>query len=130
LNLNNNPLHALEAHRPSGWTRITTEQAGEHARINFEDNGPGIPEANLSKVFDPFFTTKDVGTGTGLGLSLCYGIIKEHGGTISVRSKPGEGASFRIELPLGTAASAPAVQAALVLPESPENGREGEGKKV
>jgi len=130
LNIINNARQALETYRPGGCVRITSERRGDRACINFEDNGPGIPEANLSKVFDPFFTTKDVGTGTGLGLSLCYGIIKEHGGAISVRSKPGEGASFRIELPFGTAASAPAAQAALVLPESPENAREGEGKKV
>ena len=100
LNIINNARQAIEAHRPAGWVRITSERQGDRARVIFEDSGPGIPEQNLLKVFDPFFTTKDVGKGTGLGLSLCYGIIREHGGTITVRSKPGEGATFVIELPL------------------------------
>jgi len=68
--------------------------------IMFRDTGPGIPEGLEQRIFDPFFTTKEVGTGTGLGLSITYGIIKEHDGSISVESRPGQGASFRIELPL------------------------------
>jgi PAS domain S-box-containing protein len=68
--------------------------------IEFEDNGPGIPEDLVKKIFDPFFTTKEVGKGTGLGLSMAYGIIKEHGGTISVESKPGSGAKFTVTLPI------------------------------
>jgi CheY-like chemotaxis protein len=72
-------------------------------RLLFQDSGPGISEQNLKKIFDPFFTTKPVGKGTGLGLSLSYGIIQEHGGTISVRSKEGEGATFVIELPISHA---------------------------
>jgi len=137
LNLINNARQAIEAHRPNGWVRITTEQAGEYARVTFEDNGPGIPEANLSKVFDPFFTTKEVGKGTGLGLSLCYGIIEEHGGTISVRSKPGAGATFIIELPLATQVLEPeearqpsSPSAAPPVLASATATREGVGKKV
>jgi C4-dicarboxylate-specific signal transduction histidine kinase len=68
--------------------------------VVFRDTGPGIPEGLEQRIFDPFFTTKEVGTGTGLGLSITYGIIKEHDGSITVESRPGEGASFRIELPL------------------------------
>jgi len=102
INIINNARQAIEAHRPNGCVRLTTEHDEGHARVAIEDNGPGIPEANLSKVFDPFFTTKDVGKGTGLGLSLCYGIIKEHGGHITVRSKVGTGSTFIIELPLGS----------------------------
>ena len=64
------------------------------------DTGPGIPEGLDQRIFDPFFTTKEVGTGTGLGLSITYGIIKDHRGSITVESRLGEGASFRIELPL------------------------------
>jgi two-component system, NtrC family, sensor kinase len=100
VNLINNARQAIEAHRPSGMIRITTERCGRGARICFQDDGPGIAKENLTKVFNPFFTTKDVGKGTGLGLSLSYGIIKEHGGSINVDSNPGQGATFTIELPL------------------------------
>ncbi len=135
LNIINNARQAIEGHRPKGSVRITTETRDGRIRIVFEDNGPGIPEANLSKVFDPFFTTKEVGKGTGLGLSLCYGIIKEHGGTITVSSKPGQGAVFVVELPLAAKPEQPqpnvqpaAEQPAASLPLL--NCREGVGKKV
>jgi signal transduction histidine kinase len=131
LNIVNNARQAIEAHQPSGCVRITTEHCGQNARIVLQDNGPGIPEANLSKVFDPFFTTKDVGKGTGLGLSLCYGIIKEHGGTVTVRSKPNQGATFIIELPLAAApAPVEVIEKIEPLPPEPANRREGAGKKV
>jgi two-component system NtrC family sensor kinase len=100
LNIINNGRQAIEAHQPQGWIKITTEASGSNVRIIIQDSGPGIPEENLRRIFDPFFTTKEVGTGTGLGLSLCYGIIKEHGGTITPVSRPGEGATFIIELPI------------------------------
>jgi two-component system NtrC family sensor kinase len=70
--------------------------------IEVEDMGIGIPTENLSKVFEPFFTTKEVGKGTGLGLAVCYGIITEHGGRLSVRSNVGKGSTFSILLPIGT----------------------------
>ena len=89
----------LEAHN-KGKLAITTERAGDFVRIKFTDDGPGIPKKNLGHIFNPFFTTKEVGEGTGLGLSICHGIITEHGGTIRVESKPGEGATFIIELPV------------------------------
>ena len=65
-----------------------------------EDTGAGIPDNHFSQIFDPFFTTKPVGTGTGMGLSVVYGIIQKHQGTISVESQVGEGARFIIRLPL------------------------------
>jgi signal transduction histidine kinase len=67
--------------------------------IEVEDTGAGIPPENMSKIFEPFFTTKEVGKGTGLGLAVCYGIISEHGGRLSVRSNVGKGTTFGIFLP-------------------------------
>ncbi len=83
-----------------GKLTVKTEQAGDMIRISFRDNGPGIAKENLEKVFDPFFTTKDVGEGTGLGLSLSHGIIAEHSGKLYVKSQPGKGATFFVELPI------------------------------
>ena len=102
LNILTNAEQAmLEAHG-KGHLTIRTRSNPENARIVVEvsDDGPGIPENHLSRIFDPFFTTKEVGKGTGLGLSLSYGMIKEHGGNIYARSKPTEGATFVIELPV------------------------------
>jgi len=67
--------------------------------IDIEDSGSGIPPENMSKIFEPFFTTKEVGKGTGLGLAVCYGIISEHSGRLSVRSNIGKGTTFSIFLP-------------------------------
>ena len=68
-------------------------------RISVRDHGKGIAEEHLSRIFEPFFTTKMVGEGTGLGLSLTYNIIQEHGGSITVNSSPGNGCRFDIILP-------------------------------
>jgi two-component system NtrC family sensor kinase len=100
LNIINNARQAMEGQKTKGRLRVTTESREDKVRIIFQDNGPGIPEENLKKIFNPFFTTKEVGKGTGLGLSLCYGIVSEHGGTITPQSKPGEGATFVIEIPV------------------------------
>ncbi len=71
------------------------------ARIEIEDNGPGMDEETRKRAFEPFFTTKAVGVGTGLGLSVSYFIITEnHEGTLAVESAPGDGAKFIIKLPL------------------------------
>jgi len=89
----------LEAHG-KGKLVIKTKKVGDMIKISFADDGPGISEENMNKIFDPFFTTKDPGKGTGLGLSICYGIVKAHAGQIYARSKPGEGATFVVELPI------------------------------
>jgi signal transduction histidine kinase len=68
--------------------------------IEIADTGPGIPPEVLPRIFEPFFTTKDEGEGTGLGLSLVYGIVQNHGGRIKATSAPGQGAAFAIELPI------------------------------
>ncbi len=81
---------------------IKTQQVKGFVRILFTDTGPGIPAEHLSKLFDPFFTTRGEEGGTGLGLSVCHGIVAEHGGKIYAQSKPGKGAVFFVELPLAT----------------------------
>ena len=68
--------------------------------LEIKDTGRGIPHNNLSRIFDPFFTTKEVGKSTGLGLSIVYGIIEEHGGKISVKKTGAKGTTFIIEIPL------------------------------
>jgi signal transduction histidine kinase len=99
FNIITNAQQAIENHNRQGSIRIVTETHLPWVRIVIEDSGPGIEPENLSRIFDPFFTTKDVGKGTGLGLSLCYGFIKDHGGSIRAVSPPGKGATFIIELP-------------------------------
>ena len=127
LNLINNARQAIEAHQAGGRITIITEGNGSFIRIHIQDNGPGISPENIKRIFDPFFTTKEVGKGTSLGLSLCYGLIKEHGGDITVTSEPGHGATFTIALPAteGTRAadSTPPTDNAI-------NPKEGIGKKI
>jgi signal transduction histidine kinase len=79
---------------------VRTVCSNGYVEIEVTDTGTGIPRENLPRIFDPFFTTKSTGRGTGLGLSVSYGIIKEHAGKIDVRSTPGKGTSFRLEFPV------------------------------
>jgi signal transduction histidine kinase len=82
---------------------LTTRYDGTNERVLLEvaDTGPGVPPGIQARIFEPFFTTKSEGQGTGLGLALTRGIVDSHGGSIGVSSRPGEGACFRIELPVG-----------------------------
>ena len=101
LNILLNAAQAMQGTRQAGEITVTTGlEHPDRIAISIRDNGPGIPPQYLSKVFEPFFTTKEVGEGTGLGLSLSYGIVKQHGGKIRVESEPGQGACFIIELPI------------------------------
>jgi signal transduction histidine kinase len=68
--------------------------------VEFRDTGSGISSENIERIFEPFFTTKPVGKGTGLGLAVSHGLVKDHGGCIRIISKPGEGTSFYIDFPL------------------------------
>ncbi len=92
--------NAIDA-MPKGGT-LTFRAFEQHNRvvIEIEDNGIGISPEDLSKIFEPFFTTKEVGKGTGLGLAVCYGIVTEHNGRLSVRSNLGKGTTFSIFLPI------------------------------
>ena len=94
--------NAIEATDRQGKIRIKTRQEKENVMIMIEDNGKGIPEENLEKIFDPGFTTKGLGVGPGLGLSICYRIVSEHGGSIEAESEVGKGSVFTILIPLRT----------------------------
>ena len=104
MNLLVNAQQAMDKEgRISVETRsITPSDTNEHqaVEISVRDNGCGIPQANLQRIFDPFFTSIEVGEGTGLGLSVSYGIVKAHGGKISVESTVGEGTVFHVQLPV------------------------------
>jgi CheY-like chemotaxis protein len=100
FNIITNAEHAmLEAHS-QGHLIVRSGVAGGYIRLSFADDGPGLPTENLRRVFDPFFTTKKVGEGTGLGLTIAYGIIEDHGGRIRAESRPGKGATFIVDLPI------------------------------
>jgi two-component system NtrC family sensor kinase len=101
MNLLSNAAEALAATQ-GGVLRLETSysEADRKIKVRFKDSGAGIPKANFSKLFEPFFTTKKKGKGVGLGLSVAYGIIKEHGGSVYVNSKEGKGTTFEISLPL------------------------------
>lgn len=117
VNLITNAQHALRE-RPAGHRRLVVG-IGMHdertACIEIADTGPGIPAEIVSRVFEPFFTTKPAGEGTGLGLSLCRGIVESHGGTMRLHTEVGQGTSFRIELPITRAQ----VETPTVAPEAP-----------
>jgi signal transduction histidine kinase len=115
LNLITNAIHAMPQ---GGSLRVSTEcvvrrkggldlaPPAEYAVLVIADSGPGIPDANREKIFEPFFTTKDQGQGTGLGLAVSHGIVKDHDGWIEVDSPAEGGAVFRVFLPCATAPGA------------------------
>jgi two-component system NtrC family sensor kinase len=98
LNLLVNAAQAIGPER--GLIVVRSGTAGDKVWVEIEDNGSGIAPEHQARVFDPFFTTKPVGRGTGLGLSLAYGIVHKHHGRIDVRSEPGRGTCFRVTLPV------------------------------
>ena len=103
MNLLVNAYQAIEEKLgDSGMGRIElrSQREGDGVAISIRDTGTGIPARDQARIFDPFFTTKDVGAGTGLGLATSYNIVRRHGGRIDVTSEPGEGATFKVWLPL------------------------------
>ena len=96
-------LNAAAAMPKGGEIRIASLQADGTVHLSFSDIGSGIDPENLKKIFQPFFTTKPIGEGTGLGLSVVHGIMKSHGGTVSVRSTPGHGTTFTLSFPIPAA---------------------------
>jgi len=117
VNLITNAHHAMRG-RPGPRLTLTTRLSREEQSIRLEvaDTGIGIAPEIQGRIFEPFFTTKPPGHGTGLGLGLCRAIIVAHGGTIEVESRPGEGAIFRVELPLTVPSSGPEVRELESLP--------------
>ena len=97
LNLLINAAQAIENH---GTITVRTRCEGDEILVSIADTGCGIDPAILHRIFDPFFTTKPIGVGPGLGLSVSYGIVKEHGGTIDVETEAGRGAIFTVRLPI------------------------------
>ncbi len=93
-------MNARDAMPQGGMLQVSTLTYNGSVAVEVTDTGAGIPPENLQRIFDPFFTTKATGRGTGLGLSVSYGIIKEHAGKVDVRSTPGKGTSFRLEFPV------------------------------
>lgn len=98
-------INARNAMGSEGRLRVFTEsvasqEGGQEVKVSFEDTGCGINPENLSRIFEPFFTTQKVGDGTGLGLSVSYGIVREHGGDIEVESEVGAGSMFSVLLPV------------------------------
>ncbi|HPF71549.1 MAG TPA: ATP-binding protein, partial [Candidatus Krumholzibacteria bacterium] len=93
--------NAVDATGPGGSITVRTRRDGGRARIVVQDDGVGLTSAQLERVFLPFFTTKAPGAGTGLGLSVSYGIVEGLGGHLSVSSEAGRGAVFTIDLPIG-----------------------------
>ena len=126
LNLIINAEQAMLSSNGRGILVVRTwhDPAQEAVVLEINDDGPGIPDDLQPKIFDPFFTTKEVGQGTGLGLTVAYAIIQEHGGRIRLESRLGRGASFFVELPVGGGSHFPEVTSARAgqTPEEPSRG--------
>jgi two-component system NtrC family sensor kinase len=118
LNLVINAEQAMLSAHGRGILVVRTwhDAPNESVVLEINDDGPGVPEELQSKIFDPFFTTKEVGKGTGLGLTVAYAIIQEHGGRIRLESRPPAGASFFVEMPV-TGSEAPSLPLARSTPE-------------
>jgi hypothetical protein len=95
-------LNARDAMPSGGWLTLRSYADGDTVVAEVADTGHGIRREDIRRIYDPFFTTKGIGRGTGLGLSVSYGIVQEHGGAIFVDSTPGQGTTFQVALPAMT----------------------------
>jgi signal transduction histidine kinase len=96
LNIINNAVQAMPG---GGFLAVRTRASADEVTVAFADTGPGIAPEHRERIFEPFFTTKSEVNGTGLGLAVSVGIVRQHGGTIDVVSEPGKGSTFTIRLP-------------------------------
>jgi len=113
VNLLVNAAHSIEeGDREGNLIRVRTWMDEGQIAISVRDSGQGIPQQHLPRIFDPFFTTKEIGKGSGLGLSICHSIVSGIGGSIQVRSAPGQGSCFLVRLPCNEPKSGPAGSAA------------------
>ncbi|MEM7298675.1 MAG: HAMP domain-containing sensor histidine kinase [Bacteroidota bacterium] len=99
MNILNNAVQAMPEEKKDAEITIYTEEEKDGVVIRLKDNGVGIPDEIKDRIWEPFFTTKEVGVGTGLGMSITYGIIEKHGGKIDLVSEVGQGTEFIISLP-------------------------------
>jgi hypothetical protein len=99
-------LNARDAMPSGGWLTLATRADEDTVIVEVKDTGHGIRREDIRRIYDPFFTTKGTGRGTGLGLSVSYGILQEHGGAIFVDSVPGKGTTFQVALPAAAVAEA------------------------
>jgi signal transduction histidine kinase len=95
-------LNAIAATPAGGHVVVRCAPVEGGVLVEVEDTGEGIPDDHIEQIFDPFFTTKDPDKGTGLGLMVCHRIVTDHGGSIEVRTREGEGACFSVFWPLGS----------------------------
>jgi signal transduction histidine kinase len=119
LNLVQNAHQAMRAARDRGVLTVRVRPAEGAVRVEVLDDGPGIPPEHLPRIFDPFYTTKPPGEGSGLGLSVSYGIVSEHGGRLWAENRPEGGAAFHLELPIAGPAPSSAPPRELPLPSRP-----------
>jgi signal transduction histidine kinase len=119
LNLVQNAHHAMKSARGRGELLVRVRPVDGGVGIDLLDDGPGIPPEQLTRIFDPFYTTKPPGEGSGLGLSVSYGIVSEHGGRLWAENRPEGGAAFHLELPIGEPGAAAATPQELPLPTRP-----------
>ena len=103
LNLLTNAEQAIAAARRPGVVTVSCGVSDDRVQVRVSDDGPGIPSEVLGRIFEPFFTTKEVGAGTGLGLSVCQSIVRQHGGELWAESGVGAGATFHLDLPIPAA---------------------------